>query len=111
MPKNDFKKVAWHGSSPVNLLRIFRTPFPKNTSGGLPFSMAALFFNENGFLACRMISRFKYQTFSSIFSCFHFLAHRVAEWSFLDLLPTVFKIRSICVEYVDLSFTPKRAIF
>ena len=105
MPKNDFNKVAWHGSSPVNLLRIFRTPFPKNTSGGLPFS------NENGFLACRMISRFKDQTFSSIFSCFHFLPHRVAEWSFLDLLPTVFKIRSICVEYVDLSFTLKRAIF
>ena len=24
-----------HGCSPVNLLCIFRTPFPKNTSGGL----------------------------------------------------------------------------
>ena len=24
-----------HGCSPVNLLHIFRTPFPKNTSGGL----------------------------------------------------------------------------
>ena len=24
-----------HGSSPVNLLHIFRTPFPKNTSYGL----------------------------------------------------------------------------
>ena len=24
-----------HGSFPVNLLHIFRTPFPKNTSGGL----------------------------------------------------------------------------
>ena len=24
-----------HGCSPVNLLDIFRTPFPKNTSGGL----------------------------------------------------------------------------
>ena len=24
-----------HGYSPVNLLHIFRTPFPKNTSGGL----------------------------------------------------------------------------
>ena len=38
-PKCDFNKVAycsfiesalWHGCSPVNLLHIFRTPFPKN---------------------------------------------------------------------------------
>ena len=36
MPEYDFKKVAfWHGCSPVNLLRNFRTPFPKNTSGQL----------------------------------------------------------------------------
>ena len=26
--------TLWHGCSPVNLLHIFRTPFPKNTSGG-----------------------------------------------------------------------------
>ena len=45
MPKCDFNKVAKqnifieillrHGCSPVTLLHIFRTPFPKNTSGGL----------------------------------------------------------------------------
>ena len=40
MPKCDFNKVALkrfeatfpYGSSPVNLLHIFRTLFPKNTS-------------------------------------------------------------------------------
>ena len=31
LPLSDF----WHGRSPVNLLHIFRTPFPKNTSGEL----------------------------------------------------------------------------
>ena len=47
MPKCEFNKVAiklqsnfieialWHGCSPVNLLHIFRTPFPRNTSGWL----------------------------------------------------------------------------
>ena len=45
MPKCDFNKVALqsnfieialrHGCSPVNLLYIFRTPFPRNTSGRL----------------------------------------------------------------------------
>ena len=46
MPKYNFNKVAKHycnfietalrhGCSPVNLLHIFRTPFPKNTSVGL----------------------------------------------------------------------------
>ena len=40
MPKCDFNKVAfWHGPSPVNLLHIFRTPFPKNTSGRLLLSV------------------------------------------------------------------------
>ena len=43
MPKCDFNKVGLlckfieiilrHGCSPVNLLHIFRTPLPKNTSG------------------------------------------------------------------------------
>ena len=44
MRKCDFNKVAltdfnkitlWHGCSPVNLLHIFRAPFPKNTSEAL----------------------------------------------------------------------------
>ena len=39
MPKDDFNKVAnfieialRYGCSPVNLLHIFKTPFPKNSS-------------------------------------------------------------------------------
>ena len=43
MPKFSFNKVAckiiqialWHECFPVNLLLIFRIPFPKNTSGQL----------------------------------------------------------------------------
>ena len=44
MPKCDFNKVAIsnsveitlrHGCSPINLLHVFKTPFNKNTSGGL----------------------------------------------------------------------------
>ena len=46
MPKCDFDKVARnfieialrHGCSPVNLLHIFRTPFPKNTTGAFTFT-------------------------------------------------------------------------
>ena len=49
MPKCDFNKVALklyieitlrHECSPANLLHIFRTPFPKNISEGLPLKMA-----------------------------------------------------------------------
>ena len=32
MPKCDFKKIVKQRCSPVNVLHIFRTPFPKNTS-------------------------------------------------------------------------------
>ena len=46
MPKCDFNKVAGnfieialqHGYSAVNLLHIFRTPFPRNTTGWLLLS-------------------------------------------------------------------------
>ena len=31
--------ALWHGCSPVNLLHIFRIPFPRNTSGWLLLSM------------------------------------------------------------------------
>ena len=39
MPKCDFNIIdiaLWHRCSPVNLLDIFRTHFPKNTFEGLP---------------------------------------------------------------------------
>ena len=57
MPKCDFKKVCMisiklhsnfieitlrHSSSPVDLQRIFRTPLPKNSSGGLLLTMTFL---------------------------------------------------------------------
>ena len=43
-----------HGRSPVNMLHIFRTPFPKNTSSGLRlklnfqklFTISFLFFKK-----------------------------------------------------------------
>ena len=44
MPKCDFNVslqsnfieiILWHGCPPVNVLHIFRTPFPKNISRGL----------------------------------------------------------------------------
>ena len=38
-----FLEIAvWHGCSPVNLLRIFRTHFPKNTSERLLLIQAIL---------------------------------------------------------------------
>ena len=35
MLKCEFNKVDLQGCSPVNLLHIFKPPFPKNTSGRL----------------------------------------------------------------------------
>ena len=36
----------WHGCSPVNLLHIFRTPNPKNTSGWLLLRIFLLHFSK-----------------------------------------------------------------
>ena len=35
IPMFDFEIALWHGWSPVNLVHIFRAPFPKNTCGRL----------------------------------------------------------------------------
>ena len=47
MPKQNFNKVAKNGHecSPVNLLNILRTHFPKNTSGRLLLSLGVTPFN------------------------------------------------------------------
>ena len=53
MPKCDFKKVEItlrYGCSPVNLLHIFRTTFPKNTSRGLLLELHITLKRKNGFL-------------------------------------------------------------
>ena len=60
MSKCNFNKVALqlylnhtsHGCSPVNLLRIFRIPFPKNTSGGLLLEYLTLTFTKMLVVIC-----------------------------------------------------------
>ena len=42
MPKCGFNKIDLHGCSPVNLLHIFRIPFPRNTSGWLLLNVPIL---------------------------------------------------------------------
>ena len=61
-----FIEIAlWHGCSPVNLLHIFRTPFPKNTSGRLllaliryPFVYTLFPKKLFGIIALRIIAKF-----------------------------------------------------
>ena len=62
-----------HGCSPVNLLHIFRTPFPKKTFGELP-----LYKNHNTFL--EFIARINYR--NDIFSFFK-LIHNISIFSAL----------------------------
>ena len=53
MPKCDLKSklqrnfieiALWHRCSPINLLHIIRTPFYRNTSGGLLLEVAFYFY-------------------------------------------------------------------
>ena len=48
LPCNFIETTLRHGCSPVNLLHIFRTPFTKNTSGGLllPFVIGLQFYRK-----------------------------------------------------------------
>ena len=65
IPKCDFNKVASNfietalrdGCSPVNLLHIFRTPFPKNTSGGLLLNVCKQTFHKlYGYITCEFLA-------------------------------------------------------
>ena len=52
MPKCDFIEITFrNGCSPVNLLYILRTPFPKNTSGRLYLTFTVVNFYLGIFLA------------------------------------------------------------
>ena len=61
MPKCDFNKIACnfieitltYGCSPVNLVHIFRTPFPKNTSGWLLLIISSQVMESHTSLASR----------------------------------------------------------
>ena len=46
-PSQSATSALWHGYSLVNLLHIFRTPFLKNTSGGLLLNRENFGSNEN----------------------------------------------------------------
>ena len=77
MPKCDFNRVAKHtlrhGCSPVNLLHIFRTLFPKNTSGGLLLLSLHLYFlrllPEAATRRPEACNFLKKETLAPVFSC------------------------------------------
>ena len=52
MRKCDLNKAAKQGCSPLNLLYIFRTYFPKNTSEGLLLSLIVSHLCERTFNLC-----------------------------------------------------------
>ena len=50
MPKCDFIEITLrHGCSPVNLLHIFRTPFPRKTTGWLFLTLISMADASEGF--------------------------------------------------------------
>ena len=56
--------TLWHGRYPMNFLQIFRAPFPKNTSGGMPlfFSIIRLVYSQDYivFITQAMFSEIKF---------------------------------------------------
>ena len=64
MPKCYF--ALRHGCSPINLLHIFRTPFPRNTSGRL-----LLYFQ----LECKVLTTY-FQHAVSLIDQFHTIIHK-----------------------------------
>ena len=82
MPKCDFNKVAFlitrrYGCSPVTWLHIFRTPFPKNPSGGLLLKVPAYSSETNESFACvSMCGSFVSGFCETNSDCFHSIGKR-----------------------------------
>ena len=85
MQSNFIEIILRHGRSPVNLLLIFRTPFPKNTSEGLLLVVAASVFH---FKYLTRISRFKMRELTSEEMLRKISIRSWRSWMFvLDVLP------------------------
>ena len=93
MPKCDFNKVAIeitlrHGCSPVNLLHLFRTPFPKNTSEWLLLVIPTYEVLHSS--AFHSFSHYYWELFSLVFPtnfthCVHTLPQVVNARSYMSL--------------------------
>ena len=53
--KKKISIILRHGCSPANLLHIFRTPSPKNTSGGLLLKISFSILLSEKIQGCRII--------------------------------------------------------
>ena len=75
--QSNFIEISlWHGCSPVHLLNIFRTPFPKNTSNTVP-KLDPVIFSRNTF------KRLETNDLTSRFYHLYLVLHQLA---FLDKL-------------------------
>ena len=84
MSKYDFYTL-WHGCSPVNLLHIFRTPFPESTSGWL-------------------LHKIDWRIFTMRRSHFHTQNNRVLLCLFWVIFPWRFCCVKLDLNYLVLSF-------
>ena len=62
LQSNFIEITLWHGFSPVNLLHIFRTPFSKNTSGGL-LLVFKYFYLISNIIICSLVTFTRIQIF------------------------------------------------
>ena len=96
MSKCDFNKVAkqhgWHGCFSVYLLHIFRTPFPRNTSGRLLLNSAILVFFQAAFFlyfSNILVEIFEKDFFSNNQTLFadhaSLLNHKAKAWWWIQL--------------------------
>ena len=100
MPKCDFNKVSSnfikialrHGCSPVNLLHIFRAPFPRNTSGWLllylvnmilSFGCHIIFFVATAYFFVIYMTLVVTQLLCEVFFCWHNIVFCATHNSFL----------------------------
>ena len=74
---SNFIEIAFrHGYSPVNLLHIFKTPFPKNTSGRVLLKIELLHFSYNSSALTKQIVGGNFSSLASrafLFSLFTML--------------------------------------
>ena len=75
---SNFMKIApWHGCSPVNFLHIFRTHFPRNTSGWLLLKSLLSFLTDKSNLSEGLTSVFK--LFAEQISLFY-----IIHWAYIS---------------------------
>ena len=100
---NFFEITLWHRCSPVYLLHIFRTPFPKNTYGRLLLAIITLFDGKASMIIYMLSNYYLWDLQLFLFFACLRVTQKALQLFFFSPFSLVFQKRTDKKIFVDIS--------